>query len=146
MAAQPRDIRRLAFQVLYQLDARQGRDAEEVLNLLGEQDGFSPAEVKKAFTVASAAWAGRAKADAATVELAPEWPAHRQAAVDRSILRLAYYEMTEGGIPPKVVVNEAVELAKLYSTERSPAFVNALLDKILKRLAPAAPVGGAEEG
>lgn len=132
--ARPREIRRLAFQALYQLDARQGRDAEEIRATLDDEDGFKPGERNKAFATATAAWEHRTEADAATLELAPEWPAHRQAAIDRSILRLAYFEMTRGGIAPKIIVNEAVELAKSFSTERSPAFVNALLDKILKRL------------
>ena len=137
--AKPRDIRRLAFQALYQLDARQGRDAEEIRATLEEEEGFRPGERDGAFATARAAWEHRAEADAATLELAPEWPAHRQAAIDRTILRLAYYEMTRGGVPPKVIVNEAVELAKRFSTERSPAFINALLDKILKRLLAAKP-------
>lgn len=138
--ALPREIRRLAFQALYQLDARQGRDADEIRAWLDEQDeGLRPAERDRAFSLATGAWEHRAEADAATAELAPEWPAHRQAAVDRTILRLAHYEMTRAETPPKVVVNEAVELAKTFSTDRSPSFVNALLDKILKRLAPAGP-------
>lgn len=142
--AQPRDIRRIAFQALYQLDARQGRDAAEVRASLEVEGGFTPGELDRAYALATAAWEDRARADAATLELAPEWPAHRQAAVDRSILRLAHYEMMRGQTPPKVVVNEAVELAKAYSTERSPAFVNALLDKILRRLVPTGPADGAE--
>jgi N utilization substance protein B len=81
----------------------------------------------------------RAAADAEFLELAPEWPTNRLAAVDRAILRLAHFEMTSGRTPPKIAVNEAVELAKHYSTEKSPAFINGLLDKVLKRLEPAAP-------
>ena len=77
-------------------------------------------------------------------ELAPYWPTHRQAAVDRAILRLAHYEMMSGQTPPKVVVNEAVELAKRFSTERSPSFVNALLDKVLKDVLAAAIPSGEE--
>jgi N utilization substance protein B len=52
--------------------------------------------------------------------------------------------MTVGDVNPKIAVNEAVELAKRYSTERSPAFVNGVLDKVLKRvLAAGAHRGGA---
>jgi N utilization substance protein B len=82
------------------------------------------------------------------LKLAPDWPAHRQGAVDRCILRIAHYEMTSGRTPPKVAVNEAVELAKEFGSERSPAFVNGLLDKVLKRVlaeqgAPTADPGAA---
>lgn len=156
-----REIRRLAFQTLYQLDARAGttgavgaekpetmdREAEAVLGgLLDDPDDpvstaarFAPEEIREAFQIAKAAFAARATADAFMTEAAPGWPAHRQAAVDRAILRLAHYAMTatEGpgaGTPPKVIVNEAVELAKEFSTEKSPAFVNGLLDKLLKEL------------
>ncbi len=134
-----RDIRRLAFQVLYQLDARNGQDPEAVLAATmkddedsGDATDFSQSERKKAFELASESYANRDKADAFMLEAAPGWPAHRQAAVDRAILRLAHFEMTSGRTHPKIAVNEAVELAKTFSTDKSPAFVNGLLDKLLK--------------
>ncbi len=74
------------------------------------------------------------EADAEFSRLAPAWPSHRLAAVDRAILRLAHFEMSSGRTPPKVAVNEAVELAKEFGTDRSPAFVNGLLDKVLRRV------------
>lgn len=145
--ATPRDIRRLAFQALYQLDARRDESPEAVLNAIMNVDDettgadsssgkieYSPGERKKAFLLASQAFAAREQADAFMQEAAPEWPTHRQAAVDRAILRLAYYEMTSGVTPAKIAVNEAVELAKMFSTEKSPAFVNGLLDKALKKV------------
>ena len=55
----------------------------------------------------------------------------RIAPVDRCILRLALFELLEmPDVPPKVAINEAIELAKKYSTERSGAFVNGILDRI----------------
>lgn len=132
--ATPRDIRRLAFQALFQLDARGTVDADDIRQSLDENPDFKPADRDAAFEMASAAFAHRAQADAAMKELAPTWPAHRQAAVDRAILRLAHYEMTRGGVHPKIAVNEAVELAKDFSTDKSPGFVNGLLDKILKQV------------
>ena len=72
-------------------------------------------------------------------ELAPEWPAHRMPAIDRAVLRLAFFEMHHSTNPPKAVVNEAVELAKHFSTADSPKFINALLDKVLKRVLAARP-------
>jgi N utilization substance protein B len=144
--ATPRDIRRLAFQALFQLDARGGIGPADdphalVADLLDDPGDFTPSEREKAFRTALAAFDNRSAADAAMQTLAPTWPAHRQAAVDRAILRLAHYEMTLAGTPPKIVVNEAVELAKTFSTEKSPAFINGLLDKILKQVLkhPATP-------
>jgi N utilization substance protein B len=139
--AQPREIRRLAFQALYQLDARAGRDTEDILATLESEEGFRAGEIKRAFTTACDAWEHRAEADGLMLELAPDWPAHRMAAVDRTILRLGYHEMTRGGVAPKIIINEAVELAKTYGGEKSPGFVNALLDKAFKRMPPV----GAEE-
>jgi len=133
--SQARDIRRAAFQAIFELDARGESDAETVrAGVLESSEEMRPADAARAFELALAAFRDRARADAVMVALAPGWPAHRQAAVDRAILRLAHYEMTSGRTPPKVAVNEAVELAKEYSTDKSPSFVNALLDKVLRQV------------
>lgn len=130
-----RDVRRLAFQALFQLDARGERDAPEIkASLELDSRPITEEERTQAFDRAMAAYKDRAAADAAMLALAPTWPAHRQAAVDRAILRLAHHEMTSGAVHPKVAVNEAVELAKLFSTDKSPAFINGLLDKVLKKV------------
>lgn len=138
MASSAREIRRLAFQLLFQLDAANARteaDLDAVRAGLVDREEITEAHRARAVELAWEAYRARAVADKEMLALAPAWPAHRQAAVDRAILRLAHYEMTSGRTEPKVVVNEAVELAKEFSTEKSPAFVNALLDKVLKRLA-----------
>ncbi len=132
--ATPREIRRLAFQVLFQLDARGAADPAGIRESLDGLEGYPPKDRDKAFELGSAAYAARAEADRELLALAPAWPAHRQAAADRAILRLAWFEMTSGAAAPKVAVNEAVELAKEFSTDRSPAFVNGVLDKVLKRV------------
>ncbi|MEQ9617437.1 MAG: transcription antitermination factor NusB [Phycisphaerales bacterium] len=132
----PREIRRLAFQWLYQLDATSGADREALRESVSPEatDGLDEREVRRAWDTACAAYDARATADELVTELAPTWPAHRQPAVDRAIFRLAHHEMTSGTANPKTIINEAVELAKKYSTERSPAFINGVLDKLLKRV------------
>ena len=62
------------------------------------------------------------------------WRSERLAAIDRAILRLAIYEMGSADTPPKVVLNEAVELAKKFSSEDSGAFVNGVLGSVHKSL------------
>ena len=62
------------------------------------------------------------------------WRFDRLAAIDRAILRLAIHEMSSSDTPPKVVLNEAVELAKKFSSEESGAFVNGVLDSVHKSL------------
>ncbi|RME92781.1 MAG: transcription antitermination factor NusB [Verrucomicrobia bacterium] len=67
-------------------------------------------------------------------ELARNWTLPRMATVDRNVLRMAIYEMRHfPDIPPAVTINEAVELAKTYSTEKSGKFVNGILDNFRKR-------------
>jgi len=128
-----RDIRRLAMQVLYQIDMRGQDDADAIRE--GLADGHDTAQVAdEAFELAFAAWQNHANADELLAELAPKWPTYRQPPVDRAILRLAYHELITGRAPLRVVINEAVELAKQYSSEQSPSFVNGVLDKLARRV------------
>jgi N utilization substance protein B len=69
--------------------------------------------------------------DALIARYSEHWRLERMTSVDRNLLRLAVYELVyEPDVPSKVVINEAVELAKRYGTEASGAFVNGLLDRI----------------
>jgi N utilization substance protein B len=96
-------------------------------------DGTEDDEVRHAaIQMAQAAWEQRAANDATVERLAPQWPPKRQPGVDRSILRLAMCELGGGDTPPKVVIDEAIELAKQFSTEQSAAFINGVLDAALK--------------
>lgn len=127
-----RDIRRLAMQVLYQIDVTGVTDRPEVLSSVDEE--YDTAELREqAVDLALAAWSDHVAADEAISELTPDWPTHRQPPVDRAILRLAYYEVASGHAPTKVAINEAVELSKQYAAENSPAFINAVLDKLAKK-------------
>ena len=127
-----RKARELAMQVLFLWDM-QG-DNSDVAAAQVVNDGTQDDEVRReGLAIAAAAWNGREIADRWVVRLAPQWPTRRQPGVDRSILRLAVWELTGGTqTPPKVVIDEAIELAKEFSTENSPAFVNGVLDAVLK--------------
>ena len=76
-----------------------------------------------------------AAADTLIVQQAENWKLDRLAVIDRAILRLAIFEMRATDTPPKVVLNEAVELAKKFSSDEAGAFVNGILDAIRKSLA-----------
>ncbi len=146
--ATPRAIRRLAFQMVFQMDAQGGADPALIQSWAADAElgeTYSVKEREAALAVATAAYRKRGDADAAFEVLAPTWPSRRQASVDRAILRLAHFEMNEGVAPPKAVVNDAIELAKEFSTDRSPAFVNGLLDKVLKQVL-ARQAGASEAG
>ena len=74
--------------------------------------------------------------DAVLAPLAPEWPIESIAAIDRNVLRMGLYELSEcrDTIPPKVAINEAVELAKGFGSENSSKFVNGVLGTAYKQL------------
>jgi transcription antitermination protein NusB len=131
-----RTIRMLAMQVLYQLDLRGEADAPAVRQSLEDQDEATPQARQEAFDLAMAAWSNAPAAGALAAELAPDWPVYRQPPLDKAILRLAHFEMASGRVPVKVAINEAVELAKRFCSQQSPAFINAVLDKIARKLPP----------
>ena len=74
--------------------------------------------------------------DAALTPMAPEWPISSIAAIDRNVLRMGLYELSEcrEAIPPKVAINEAVELAKAFGSENSSKFINGVLGTAYKQL------------
>lgn len=125
-------IRQLALQMLYQLDARGEDDREQIEQSIHDAPHGDTTK-REAIDLAHAAWRGRDTLDQAVAELAPDWPTHRQPPVDRAILRLAGFELAEGLTPTAVVIDEAVELAKEFGSERSGAFINGVLDKIAKQ-------------
>lgn len=126
--------RELAMQGLYQLDV-QGSD---VLDFLGEFFAESDADdniAKQAMEWTRGTWENLPRCDELIIASTIKWQFARLSPVDKSILRLAAYQLTCcGEIPPKVVINEAIELAKKFSTDKSPGFVNGVLDAVLQKL------------
>ena len=126
--------RELALQALYQLDV-QGA------SILGQmQEFFTENEPDKlscklAWEWTKGAWENLAVCDEWIVNSTKKWGLSRLSLVDKNILRLSVFHLKCcSDIPPKVVINEAIELAKKFSTEQSPAFVNGVLDSILKKI------------
>jgi N utilization substance protein B len=76
--------------------------------------------------------------DALLAGIADNWSLERMAATDRNVLRLGAYEILYGGTPPRVAINEAVELAKRFGTANSAPFVNGILDKLMPKEEPGA--------
>jgi N utilization substance protein B len=126
--------RELAMQVLFLWDTIGERDSLLAAQVGGGggDDMVSDDVRRDGLKMATDAWDARQTSDAWIERLAPQWPPRRQPGVDRSILRLAAWELTAGQTPPKVVIDEAIELAKSFSTEQSPAFVNGVLDAMHK--------------
>ena len=75
--------------------------------------------------------------DAEIQPLAPEWPLHQIARIDHILLQMGAYElMNHDDVPPKVVINEAVELAKAFGGDNSSKFINGVLGSLLKKINP----------
>jgi len=154
-----RQARERAMQFLFQFDLNPADDLERALGEFwhtcyteAEQTtGRSTKQTKQSRTDESTAdeaelrmfaeslirgtVAHMAEIDALIKKHAKNWELHRIATVDRNILRLAIYEMLyREDIPPVVSINEAIEIAKKYSTEDSGKFVNGILDKIKAEL------------
>lgn len=127
--------RRLALQLLYELDLSAGNsegDPAMVLAKLATVDGLGPFQGERVRAIVTGTWTNRKAADATFAELAPEWPTHRLAAIDRAILRLGHFEGSSKLTPARIVIHECIELARAFGTDKSPSFVNALLDKALQ--------------
>jgi transcription antitermination factor NusB len=126
--------RELTMQALYQLNI-QGPDLFELLDRFfteADEDDFVR---KLASDWTRGTWKNLEQCDEPIIASTIKWQFKRLSPVDKSILRLAVYQLKFcPDIPPKVVINEAIELAKKFSTDKSPAFVNGVLDAILKKL------------
>lgn len=120
----------LALQIIYQIDTG-ARRLEEMLDAFWESQGFPEAEVR-GFTeeLVRGVLEYREEIDDLIQKYSQHWSPGRMAVVDRNILRLAIFEILHRReIPPKVTINEFVEIAKKFSTEESGAFVNGILDR-----------------
>lgn len=119
------------MQTLFAWDAHGSADAAMAQQVL-EQGSPDAAVRRQALEMAEGAWNQRQTIDAQLERLAPQWPPRRQPSVDRNILRVAVWELGNSQTPPKVVLDEAIEMAKIFSTEQSAAFVNGVLDAVLR--------------
>ena len=123
--------RAIALQALYQFDMR-GEEFSGGLADFMAQWGREPATQEYARELIEGCRLAQSELDAAIKAKADNWGLSRMAAVDRTILRIGAYELIYGtDIPPKVAIDEAIRLAKKYSTEDSSAFVNGVLDQIM---------------
>jgi len=125
--------RQYALQILYQIDMT-GDPADAVLERFW-QDTKHSADIRGFATkLVKGASENLADIDALISQRSENWQIYRMPAIDRSILRLGVYELLyRDDIPPKVAINEAVELANNYSTPDSGKFINGILDKLMIR-------------
>jgi N utilization substance protein B len=128
-----RIARECALQLLFQYDFTrkrpERRDLEEFWSIRNEPDDIKAFSEEIFFGTID----NIEEIDRVISNFAENWRLDRMAAVDRNILRLATYELLyREDIPVKVAINEAIEIAKKYSSQESPSFVNGILDRIAK--------------
>jgi len=125
-----RQAREISLNILYSLEICpiEIGEAEEAIK---QYHGVGKKVVSYASQLVNGTLSNLSRIDSLLEEYAQNWEIKRMVSVDRNILRQAIYELIfQVDIPPSVVINEAVELAKKYSTEDSGKFVNGILDKI----------------
>lgn len=129
--------RTIAMQTLYEWDFN-GRVRDDVIGLLHENfTQFAPDFSDQGFseTLLKGVMDHRDEIDTTITKYAPEWPLEQITIVDRNVLRIGVFELTfSPDVPPKVAINEAIEVAKGFGGESSGKFVNGVLGAIFRDL------------
>jgi transcription antitermination protein NusB len=131
--------REAALQVLYQWEVGRNGVTEAAALFFEQQwpgDAPAPSDLRQFATDLAVDTVTRLAAiDALIADTAERWRPERMAVLDRLILRMATCELTRGtGTPPAVIINEALELARTFSTEDAVKFINGMLDAIRKKV------------
>ena len=122
--------------MLYELDGARHDAARALDNRLAD-DTMPETSEGYATELVHGVLANRAEIDETIAAHAPAWPVEQLAPVDRNILRVAVYEIAVADrTPPKVAINEAVELGKTFGGDNSPRFINGVLGSVLEHTGP----------
>lgn len=135
--ASRRQARVIAFQTLFEYESV-GHSAEETLSRHLEETQLAEEVAEYAERLVRGTLEHLAEIDARIARAAPAWPLAQMPAVDKSILRIAIFEllMNNRAVPVKVAINEAVEMAKTYGGDSAGRFVNGVLGTIASGQAP----------
>jgi len=126
-----RMARTVALQVLYEVDSVD-HSSEQVSNRYAKRLQMPNDSVTFARSLVDGVLNNEVDLDGTISEFAPSWPVSQLSIVDRNLLRMAIYELTiEKTSPPKVIINETVELAKLFGSENSFRFINGVLGSLV---------------
>jgi len=128
-----RKARELALQMLYQRDLS-GNPTDMILSTFEDLQKSKPNTREFATRIFKGTIEHLQEIDAMIVQQADNWRIERMAVVDRNIIRMSIYEfMHENDTPKLVIIDEAIEIAKKFGTQKSSQFINGILDGILKR-------------
>lgn len=123
----------IALQVLYECDFRQSKDVKAVLERHIKNLDVSGENVEFVNDLVLKTASGLTKIDEEIEGVAPDWPIEQVAIIDRNILRISICELNDFNTPPKVIINEAIELAKTFGSETSSKFVNGVLGTVYRK-------------
>ena len=133
-----RKSRELALQLLYQLDLQGESNPEPYLDEFWQRHPVEGEVREFVESLVRGTKLHQGKIDEVIAQYAENWELERMAVVDRNILREGVFELLwMADVPPKVTINEALEVAKKFSTQESSRFINGILDRIHKELRPA---------
>ncbi len=119
--------RRVALQTLFEIDFNRG-DPQDTWTRGSFRAGLTEDAAAFAWDLVQGVLANRKTLDAEIATLAPEFPIEQMPKIDKNVLRIALYELRiSADAPPSVIMDEAVELAKLFGSEAAPKFVNGVL-------------------
>jgi len=124
---------RARLQVLYQDDLNADQPEDIRLRFINSRLNHDRVLIEFALQLLEGVRKHQAEVDERLEETARNWRLSRMAATDRNVLRLGAYEILFTDTPDRVVINEAIELAKRYGTNNSSQFVNGVLDRLMSR-------------
>lgn len=128
-----RRARETALQFLYQLDVRGGDDPAVQASEFWERHPVDAETRAFAEGLVVGTKQNQAKIDGLIAQSAEHWDLERMSSVDRNILRASVYELLwRPEVPPKVAINEAIEISKKFGTQESSRFINGVLDRIAR--------------
>ena len=128
----------MALQLLYQLDLRGEEDPSPHLSEFWSRHPVDPEVQTFTETLVRGTKLHQPKIDGLITQYTEHWDLGRMAVVDRNILREGIFELLWlAEVPPKVAINEALEVAKKFSTQESSRFINGILDRVRKEFRPA---------
>ena len=130
-----RKAREIALQALFQFDFKKNDDENLIEMLIKETKGLNQQSILFTREIIKGTIANLEAIDATIKTVSNDWKIERMAAVDRNIVRMAVYELkfNSEDTAPKIIINEAIEIAKIFGSDESSRFVNGILGALIKK-------------
>lgn len=124
--------RKLAMQVMYQAELRDD-EIDSVISDYLKSSSYMKETLDWAIELSTSAWGQKSELDLIITDLSVGWSIDRINPIDKNLLRIALYEINYSDIDAKIILNEVIEIAKKYSTDDSPKFINGILGTYVER-------------